>query len=171
MHRELNESLGVIYILLRRLNETLTDMYNALYSAERFVKNADIPLMTWDDAYFQQLYYSVRNVRIDAKNYLDALDGVIAILQATDSRIEEILTTLKPYIKDAIFSDKNYYSIMVYNLAAYNIYESSSITFKEIEYQLSGNDADAIQVLSDNAKQLKLELELIMGQIKKGTIC
>ena len=161
--------------LLADLHRNISEFYNKVIDVSPFIPAVEcvtglisIPLS--DDHDISQLYQLCKFWSKEKNKIIPAIQGLVAITYNAQSRLDEILEALKPYIKNAIFSNHGYNDVMIYSLSAYNIYESASVTFEDINYQLSENESQAICKLSDNAGILKRDLLVLMRQIEKGTL-
>ncbi|MDE6195467.1 MAG: DUF2974 domain-containing protein [Erysipelotrichaceae bacterium] len=170
VHKGLDEELSKLYKNALKGYNNIQFIAWDLLQLENFTSWFDIPILKADDQIIKDLNNFCKKLNKIISEFLPALRGIVGILQNAKEKIDEILEAMKPYIKNAIFSNNGYNDVMIYSLSACNIYESASVVFEDIRYQLSENKSQAIDKLSKNAGILKDNLLLIMGQIQKGTI-
>lgn len=170
VHRELDETLNALYQTSKKISQAINDIKGVVKNIETFARYADVPMISEDDQFFNDIYMNIKGAREALNQASMTFDGVTEILRVASSKLDEILIAIKPYIKNAIFNNTSYNDVIVYNFAAYNIYESSSVTFTEIEYQLSQNESEAINILAVNSSILKNDMIFLGNQIKKATI-
>ncbi|MDE6476312.1 MAG: hypothetical protein K2L08_05605 [Erysipelotrichaceae bacterium] len=104
----------------------------------------DIPILKADDQMIKDINNFYEKLNKIISEFLPALRGIMDILQNAKDKIDEILEAMKPYIKNAIFSNNDYNDAMIYSLSTCNIYGRTSAVFEDIRYQLSGNKLQAI---------------------------
>lgn len=170
VHTQLDQTILSLYTVCRRIENAGEDLLSLAKNIEWVMKYADVPIVQWDDQIIDDLYIKSKEARIKLEEYLVILSGIINILKSGKDNLEEVLVAMKPYIKNAIFSNSGYNDVTVYSLAATNIYESSSSSFYDINYQLKENKSTGVDVLAINAKDLENDMNMLISQIKKGTI-
>lgn len=170
VHKGLDEELSKLYEKVLKVYINLQLITPIVPTVEWVTSWLDIPILKADDQIIKDVNNICKIWNAIKEECIPAIRGIVGILQNAKEKIDEILEAMKPYIKNAIFSNNGYNDVMIYSLSACNIYESASVVFEDIRYQLSENKSQAIDKLSKNAGILKDNLLLIMGQIQKGTI-
>ncbi len=170
VHGELDEAFTGLYEDIKKMYDNIKFVSPIIPIVENVTSWLDIPIMKKDDEIIDNIHNLCKTWNKIKKEFLPALEGVMGIVRVAENRIDELLEAMKPYIKNAMFNNHGYQDVMIYNLSAYSIYESASVVFEDINYQLSENESKAICKLSENAGIIKRDFLVMMRQIERGTL-
>lgn len=104
------------------------------------------------------------------RDILALLSGIKSIVKAAKEELNNIVEGVKPYVKNALFSNSEYSYVIAYNLASMNIYDTLNLVYQDIYYQLSENEAESIQILEQSAGAIEKSMTIVSEQIETGTI-
>ncbi|MTH54688.1 hypothetical protein GKZ89_14895 [Bacillus mangrovi] len=115
------------------------------------------------------------------KNYTDKIienvDEVLSLVQGLQEGIAKLIMHLpqlieffQPYFETAIFETSNYKDVQLYNHASLNTLEYLKTLFKDIIFQLSDNESEAITVLCDISQNLTKNFDSLQKQIQCCTV-
>lgn len=84
--------------------------------------------------------------------------------------LPEIIEFFQPYFETAIFETSNYRDVQLYNHASLNTLEYLKILFKDIIFQLSDHESEAITALCDISTNLTDSFNNLKSQIECCTV-
>lgn len=155
----LRSTMNQLYGILKDALITLRNIRSAL----GFVK---IPFTDFDN-----------NIKADLDDIIAAMNqwkvmlkGVKTAVKDLEGNLDNVLNAYRPYIDTALFEGTKFHDVILLNKASYNAFESAEMVFQDIQYQLDGNKAQAVTALDGLANQVVANLEVLLDQIKRGSI-
>ncbi|MGD7008868.1 SA1320 family protein [Metabacillus sp. 84] len=82
----------------------------------------------------------------------------------------QIIEFFQPYFETAIFETSNYRNVQLYNQASLNTLEYLNTIFKDIIFQLSDHESNAITALCDISRDLTDNFDSLKSQIECCTV-
>lgn len=101
---------------------------------------------------------------------IDTCEHVKVLIANIIDHLPDILQSFKPYIEIALFNGTQYEAVIIYNISALSILEQMKLQFREISYQLSENEAATIQQLFQQASTIEGNMDVLIEQVKRGTL-
>ncbi|WP_088839101.1 SA1320 family protein [Listeria sp. ILCC792] len=158
---------------LANLKSTMNQLYGLVKDALVTLKNirsalglAKIPFTDIDNNAREALDGYIASI----EQWKMMLKGVKKAVGDLEGNLDNILNAYRPYIDTALFEGTKFHDVILLNKASYNAFESAEMVFQDIQYQLSGNKAQAVTALDGLANRVVVNLETLLNQIKRGSI-
>lgn len=162
----LKPALANLRSTINQLGLVLEDGLGGLKTIRGALGMLDIPFVDFDDSMRDWL----DGVIAEGTQYLMMLDGLENAVRNGELNLDGILAAYRPYIDTALFEGTKFQDVILLNKLGFNLFESARIVFNDIRWQLSENEAAAITALDGLAGKVCLNLETLIGQIKRGSI-
>ncbi|WP_396194127.1 SA1320 family protein [Fictibacillus barbaricus] len=156
----------------RMLEQTLESISSVIKGGLQVALNGTVPgkligfFTDFDDKIRQKVYDALEPI----DEMADTVEGLRRGIGNLIIFYPQLLQNFKPYLYSALFSQTKYYNVHLYNLAAMGILEEMDLLFKDIVYQLSDQEANAIDALCDVSSAVKHNMKILNEQVDRGTI-
>lgn len=107
--------------------------------------------------------------RSNLNRMIHLLDNLGEVVSRAKSGLPDILNAFRPYIEVGLFEGTQYQAVIAYNHAALGTFLNIRLHFSEIAYQLSDNESEAINRLSDRAVSIRRNIGILIDQVQRGT--
>lgn len=108
------------------------------------------------------------NIRSLVDYALKPIDEILELVESLrigvnrlDSRLPQVIHSLKPYIDSALFSKSAFHNVHLYNSAAVSLFDDMDILFEDIVSQLNNHNAKSITSLQNLSQQVKVNMRLL----------
>ncbi len=156
--------LCALFKEIEELSAEGIDLVNALlYQLE---DNLEKPL-TRIPAAVEDILYSIKNALEQYQLATSTLSGALLFV---DENVDDILYAFRPFVETALFDGTRYHDVLMYNHASLGILNTTVLTFKDIQYQLAGNQSVAIEALSNHSNNVLKNINQLIEQVQISTL-
>lgn len=101
---------------------------------------------------------------------LELVESLRIGVNQLESRLPQVIHSLKPYIDSALFSKSAFHNVHLYNTAAVSLFDDMDMLFEDIVSQLNNHKAKSITSLQALSQKVKDNMRLLKEQTARGPI-
>jgi len=158
----------------------LTTIAGVLISIEKaleviiFTINSVVKKVGWGVGLFIDYEQQIIDAASDAIKPIVGMESTVEGFRKGVSRmisnLPEVLDYFKSYLDTAIFESDKYENVRLYNVGATAILAEMEMVFNDIVYQLSHEQAKAIDATVETSESVLDNIQLLKKQVERGTL-
>lgn len=159
-----------VKLLLASIEAGLEAIIIAINTSVNMVTNSPGGLLLdFFTNYIQQVRETAEGIKRPIIEMRDTVANLKTGIHASINNLPEMLEYFRDYIDTALFAPGKYQDVQLYNIASTAILNEMEILFSDIVFQLSNQEAKAIDATVATSRSVLANIEILREDIAKGT--